>query len=135
MTPSTSMDPTEDNYCKAQSKDGSRCQCELYLPPQDSAPPLQCQECTHGPSKHPKAPTSTWSQRSAMPAASDAGLSDVQKVRDIAQRDVTAHCSSQPVPRKPSNKKDIDEIKVGQWILLVNRLDQAGRLSNVKVPG
>ncbi|EGO20245.1 hypothetical protein SERLADRAFT_373663 [Serpula lacrymans var. lacrymans S7.9] len=37
--------------------------------------------------------------------------------------DVTARRSSQPVPRKPSNKKDIDEIKVGQWILLVNRLD------------
>ncbi|EGO01523.1 hypothetical protein SERLA73DRAFT_176838 [Serpula lacrymans var. lacrymans S7.3] len=40
----------------------------------------------------------------------------------------------QPLPRQASSKKGSNKVKVSQWILLINRINTAGRLRDVKAP-
>lgn len=59
------------SYCRGLAQGGGRCDCEEFLSPKDfdSTAPLRCAECHHGPSKHPRQPTSAPKETSA-PAAS-----------------------------------------------------------------
>ncbi|KAF9455615.1 hypothetical protein BDZ94DRAFT_1179646 [Collybia nuda] len=45
-----------EEFCRGKNSDGSSCDCEEFSEPSDTnhSKPVQCTECLHGKSKHPK---------------------------------------------------------------------------------
>ncbi|KAH7906322.1 hypothetical protein BJ138DRAFT_1016423 [Hygrophoropsis aurantiaca] len=123
------------HHCRGTKADGSPCDCEVYTAPDNPTPPLQCQECLHGPSLHrplevagsvlpnfPPPPQNT----PANTSGSGAGGADMKSVDDMFRK-ITAGARARAIgPSADSQKATKGTIQVFAWVALINRLKRHG---------